>query len=996
MAEQIPKIYGDLIEETTKDIRPEDFESANVSENYARFDWLGRAADIESAIEGAKREAEFGDTPEEREKATLALPSLQTRKNDLDREYQKYMGGEIQRQEELQAEIMRDLAEGKYKATEGRSAMVGVSPGGVTFTDQEKTAENLKGMVGDLTGVPEDKIDVTSGIGAGLRGDLGVLPTDEDKAAHLERHTEGVLPTPMDGGTGFWVKEGDKLVLANEMGPSMGDVAQGAMAVSREGLPTLAALGAGIAAAPSVMGTTASAGAAYTTVAAGQDAAIRKAYGLDANILEAAGRRGKEALFMAPVDLLTMGGGKFFARRFSGKAMENAFAQQFTDSADLLRSHGIAADVPRSIKLGPGAWEAENLLARQKIGGGKLAGQRAKNLEPVNDLLSSFEKGAAPEFVPQRTLSNIRSEVERLSGEMAQKEGISKKALGDAVDARLVGSRQPIFSKGEVGNLFREAAGEAKAAEKKIHKAAFTGIYDDINRSGWSASNDDVIKMYKDAHRGHRGYGKSKSEAYYKELERLNKIKESNPGGRWMFEDVRNLGRDISKLGQAGPTPGGTNAETLGKLASEKFDDSLTKSLGPAARQRWGEVNEAYKTEMLKYNRGSLGGMLTERYGEGAMISENVVDSVTKFPSEADTFLAAIAQRAPDKLPDVTQKLKAAYLDRIGLTSRPGVNPKPAKYDPEMLNVLYGKGQGPIMAQRLDDLNKAMGVKGLNLRNLDPADVAKLEGALSRDEVSKVTRAIAEKAAYKSEQDSLLRNRVISKAMKQNWEDVDNGLLSSVSLDPNTPARDVKQLWNRMDAADKEIFRQDFASDLINSYRIGGEKQFRAPFHTMPNAEDFLKDIGRMPGAKPTQKGRELLAKMNTVLGPTKTKKLIATMDIIQANQLKGGSITKDELRTVIGMGGVSAYLTDSAYRVVHNNLMALAFSSPKLSPLVDLMARDVGAAQYEKALTEAVTGLMTTSRGMRALSQQMSRDPEFAKAMTEISAAIGKEKSEK
>ena len=199
-----------------------------------------------------------------------------------------------------------------------------------------------------------------------------------------------------------------------------------------------------------------------------------------------------------------------------------------------------------------------------------------------------------------------------------------------------------------------------------------------------------------------------------------------------------------------------------------------------------------------------------------------------------------------------------------------------------------------------------------------------------------------------------------------------------------------------MPKAEREIFEQDFMYELLNSYSSGGKTLSNAPYIQMPNAQKFLDDIGHAPGVNPTEAGRQLRTKMDLVLGKRKADKFIAAMDGIRANQIIEKPLEEGAVRGTFGAGGASIYLAQGLTSSARNRLLAAAFGDRKLEPFINVLARRTGPAQTEVAYRKMVARTLLSTRGLKSLAQQMSRDPEFAAEMVRLTRALSDSEEDK
>jgi len=990
MAEEIPKIYGDLIKEATQPIKSGEFVKAGIADPNT-YDWVGERDEIMAAIDGANAIYEQEQDPRKRESVLQDILSLETQANDLERQYTRWVGDQEEESQKSLQKGLEYISSGKYKEYQAYNAF-----GGGRTLDYKKTEANLRRGLSSAFGVPEENFITDTGLPAEIRGDLAVMPTDEDRAMYLNRMFPGqVVPIPQDGKTNFLIREGEYLRLVDEAGGSVGDIVSFGLGVAKEA-PALAVsiMTGGPAARSGKFVASSIAGSGGYGVTGGlQDAAVRKAYGLDARPGEIVARRGIEAGMMAGADLGFMGTAKFVARRLAGKKIENKLVQNLMESREILAKEGVKIDQTAGAKFGQAGLMAEETLARMK-GGGSIARRRNSNMEQLANLAEAWRGAADPERVAAKTLSNIKGEIEGLAGTISQKELSAKAVIKRRLESRLSDLQQQGFSKRKAGEQLRDWIAAAEEAEIQIQNKNFGGFNQALNESGYAVPYDQAINMIRSTYQGRPGFKAVPKKEFHSIVGEIERLKKADPNGALSFDAMQNLRRKLSNVG--GDLPGSSPEKTLAKLAAEDLDSKLTMTLSPERRTEWASINESYRNDRLQFERGSIGRILKEQFGAEAMVPENIVGTLTKYPSVADDVLKAIERTTPDQLPQFRETLKSSYLDSIGLTQRSGIDPSKVKpYDQDMLSILYGDAKGAHMAKKLDTLYDTLGAQKVKLNKITPDELQKLEKALSRDEVAQVTREIAEAQKLRNDEELLLNNSVIAKAKQGNWADVNNGALASAAIAPSTRASEVSVLVNRMKKAspdELDAFSQDFVVELLNNYTAGGMAMNRAPFIQMPNASRFLEDIGRLPGTQPTQSGRELLRKMDGVMGQRQSRKFVAFMEQVHANQTNPNPITKDEIRTVLGFGGVSAYLAEGISGWGRNQLMGVAFGSKTLEPFIDVMVRDVGSRQAEEALTKMVTGIYMSDRGRRALAQGMSRDPEFAARMAEMTEAMARD----
>lgn len=1017
MAEPIPDEYAQLIRRGTADVRGvgEEMPLTEAQIQYRTspelVDWEGSRDQILGAMSGANAAYEAAKSEEEKQSILMDQAMLRTMANDLEREYNRYQYSLTEEAEKEREKSFEAISSGAYKEyVDAPAPTMLVAPGatpipGQKFLNLPETKANFKEELSGAIGVHPDDIEVDTGLPKDLRLELGILPTDEDRAVRLQDiyGKDNVIPLPQDGKTNFLINRVGKLQLVNNLGGDAGDLLEAYGKGVTEVIPAVAGLGGFLLSGGGILGGPAATAGAYGTTATGQDVLIRKMLGLDARPGEAAVRRGIETGIMVPIDMATMGGGKFLSRRFFGEQVGNRMVDQLNKSMDILAKEGVKLDATPGVKLGPSALEAESILAG-KYPSSKLALRRQASMEQLSNLVESWQKAGDPARVSENTLSRVRAEQSRLAGEISSKSGIPKDIVEKNLQKRLAQSQQVAYSKTELGKKIRSVIELAEEAEKGITEKNYRGFYDMMDKRGVGLTPNEAINMVRSTFQGQRGFRGSVDKApFYKIIDDIEEARDKELVGLLSFEELNNIRKRISKIGTG--DPGATVQEALANKAARNFDKKLLGIVDKDLRPEWSRVNQAYTDDMLEFERGSLGRILKERYGGEVMTPDRVAAQLLNSPTDAKVAIEAAGRTPsggtmPDRAAEMRSLLKQAYIEKLGLTKAPGVNPpKSVKYDLEMLQVIYGDKGAKVMAKKYDALNDAFAAQKVKLDDIDPQGLAILEKALSKDDVTKVTRAIAEKAKLEQEQKLFVNKAIMKEALESRFETVNNGALASAAISPNTKARDLAKLVGpagKMPKAEREIFEQDFMYELLNSYYSGGKTLSNAPYIQMPNAQKFLDDIGHAPGVNPTEAGRQLRTKMDLVLGKRKADKFIAAMDGIRANQIIEKPLGEGAVRATAGLGNVSIYLAQGLTGSARNRLLAAAFGDRKLEPFINVLARRTGPAQTEVAYRKMISRTLLSTRGLKSLAQQMSRDPEFAAEMVRLTRALSDSEEDK
>jgi len=990
-----------------------------------QIDFKQQAERLSTAILGASAALDVAETNEERDQLTNDLVLLAQAKNDLEKKFKQQKQKEEKELGKSQEEAKGRLARGEY-VEKTVTPMPSMPTSFAAMyqpprVDKEKTRENLIQETSNALGVPPEQIDVDSGLSFKERFSLAALPTDADRAEFISGKYKEVVPLVIDGKSEVFVRKGDKLVKANEIEDTWGDVVAFGATAATEALPTAAAIGGGILGYPTIVGSAALSTGGYAAVAGVQDMAIRKLFGLDAQPVEVLTRQGTNAAITLPIDMVTAGTSKFLARRM-GRPVANEISNSLTNAQNVLSRAGVNVQVPSGAKFGEAAVEAQKVLA-QMYPGSKNAARLNKNMEQLGNMVEAWNRGGNPERVSQAGIDRMRGQYNALVNEVAGKDERAKRILSKHFEQQLERLQIPEFPKKPTGELLSKLLRESEEAQIEINKKNYRGFYDSMDQMGVNVSFKDakrqIVSLLLDAKR--TGFKTVDDSGIYSVIgridqQRANSVKArklrkqiqqgkvrltpkvrdelnnlSASGNFFTFQDIASLKQQLAEAVPEGGAAGkGNTAKNLASQISEGFNkyvDDLADNNGML--DEWQRVNASHAQDRLLYERSSPGAILKQVLGDEKLSPSQIVDTAIADPRNTEDVLRAVSlakdPQGNSLEPVVREQLQQAYLSQIGLTSRAGVSPNTINYNSEMVEVLWGGNAGKNMIQKMDQLNKSFQAQKLNLDNLSSDDIAMLSGALGQDQTRKAISAIAQKKVAEQEAKRLADDKIFGLALKKRWDKLTNGELASSAISPNISSGSVSKVFNSMPLEERKAFTGDFMYEVLASYSGTGMPMVKAPFIRMPDAKKFLTDTGQIAGQASTQEGRELLKKMKTVLGPEETNRFISAQKMIAASQAAPERINKGEIRTVIGVSGVSAYVAEGLGSFFHNRIMAAAFASNTARPFLDILARDAGSAATEKAYARMLTTLMTTRSGMNALTEQMGNDPAFAEAVSKM-----------
>jgi hypothetical protein len=999
------------------------------------IDFQKQAKDISDAINGASSALESATDESQRKEFLDDLVMLNQAKTTLEK---AYLDSNLNEQNQLKLskeESAKQLSEGSYVSkTELRPTPVNPT----SFADfaqtprinREQTRSNLIENASKVFGVDPQNIDVDSGLSGKERFALSALPTDQDRITFLASKYPDIQPVVIDGKNELFVKKGEKLVKVDEFGNSLADAASLISTAAKEVLPTVAAIGGAIAGAPSILGAAALSTGGYAATSGLQDMAIRKAMGIDAQPLEVLGRQGLTAAISFPIDIATAGTAKFLSRRM-GRPITNELNRTLLSAEQEFAKSGYDIKVPVGAKFGESALEAQRTLA-QMYPNSKNAARLNKNMEQLAFMTQAWKEAGNPEQVSQIGIARLRQQQSSLIDEIAGKDERAKRILTEHFDRRLQQMQVPAFEKEPVGNTLSQFLKEAEQTEIKINEKNYRGFYDEMDKKGVSVSFDEAKRkisslLYAAKEQGFKTVDdkgiysligridtQKQNSALAKELK--NKLQSgeikltpeiqdqldrfSTAGDAFTFEDISSLRQQLAEAVPEGGAAGkGDPAKNLASKISRDFGeyvDQLAEKNGMT--DEWSRVNASHVQDRLLYERSSPGAILKQSLGDARFTPSQIVDNAISDPRNARDVLRAVSLKVDangnSAEPAIRDQLQQAYFSQIGLTSKAGISPTSINYNPEMVTALWGDVKGAGMVKKLDELNKTFQVQKLNLDNLTKEDVSMLSSALGDTETRKVISTIAQKKALEKQSAKLADDKIIGLALENKWDKLVNGELASSAISSGVSSGSVSKVWYSMPIEERKAFSKDFMYELLGSYSATGKPLAKAPYITMPDADRFLKDVGQVAGQASTQEGRELLKKMKLVLGENTTNKFISAQKMIQASQVSGQRMGKDEVRAVVGAGGVSAYVAQGLGSFVNNRLMSAAYGIGALEPFLDILARDVGSAATEKAYSSMISKMLTTKAGVSAITDGMGNDPAFAGAMTKMISEIKQSES--
>lgn len=1030
MAQEYSQQVGDYLDYVAQQTySPTDIINQSTSSDdasvYLQQPFDEKSSQISQAIRGAEAILEQTDDPAQKEAILQDLVLMSTAANEYKRDWQQQQDVAIEQERQAQAKALEGLASGSYVETYQPpvAPMPFGPPGGLPpITDIAKTRQNFQEQAAKGFGLDPEDIDPASGVTALDRFAMAATPTDVESQLLMTQSYGPVLPYIDQGKRDYLVRSGDKWVKADEIGISAGDITAAVTSGAKEILPTYGSVRSSLASGFGLIRTPLMSATGYSGIHSIQDALTRKAFGLKIKPTEIAARRLPEFATVAFMDAALLGSSKFLSSRLFGRPKGSELAKQLQDSLSRLEKEtGMKLSVPQGAKLGgEEGMRAQQVLA-QMYPGAPVGRSLDKNIEQIQELITAMRGAGDPLRVSEKTVRAIKDDIDSLAALANQMEEKAGNAIRHNFSRRLADVQTSRQSWDKLGKSVSEVLEQAKATEKQIVDAAYQAPISRADEIGYSATHDEVLKMLASAKKqanisrtsvddpiatiagtisemksARREATRIRNKIARGQLRETQAIRDQlgelyAKGANLSFRDLINIKKDIEKGFSQTPSVGkSSDKQAVDRIAAE-FDILLSqkaKQLGIG--DMMDAANAEYKQNLLAFQRSSPGYAMRERFGDIVPTNTNIITRALRDPKDARDLVRAMDMAQDANGQPIGQQfrgsLQDAYLEKLGLGHRVGVTRRSyVDYSRDMLDALYGDKAGAQMAKKLDDLNTAFSAKSIDITRLGKDDIQLLRQALGDKQTKTVIKNLETKAIAERELERRSNSTIIQLAQKENWE-VNNGQLSAAILSVDASPRAVQRIWQKMPQGERDTLAQDFAAEILNAYTQRGGVQTRtAPFLRMPNAEEFLRDIGDLPGAKPTSEGSKMLQKMNTILGERQKRTLIDLMRAIRASQVPAQKLGAEEVRATAGMAGMSIYLASGLGSFAHNRLMAAALGRGSLSPFVDVLARDTGIAATERAYKKMVATTLSTRSGIMNISQQMSRDPHFAEAMTQL-----------
>lgn len=830
-------------------------------------------------------------------------------------------------------------------------------------------------------GISPDDVDIDSGMGMWDRTKLNFQPTDADKMKQLEDTYGKENVSMLDvGGTGkmfFKDPKSGKMTMVDEQGASLADFTAdlagfapevaGAVAGGIKGAAIGTAAGGPVG---TVVGGVLGAAAGGFGAGAAQDVAVRAGSGEDIQLGEIAGRRGKEALLGAGIDVATLGTGRVASKFLRRAGLREAAGDAFADSVEAVRAAGGEVAETTGLKSGGKLAQKEMEIAAARPSS-KVAKINERNRQSLINLADEMSGVSTPVEAAERIATQAKNAKLDIEDFIRESDTRAGKVISDAK----LGSVERFSTLSDDMDRF---GGDYKDLLTKLGQGADQTVAEKYGLRDQLASELDVgttkKKLLSAIDRGIAKEPKFQNAAMKAARQRVADGEDFIP-----FSDID---AEVALLRDA--IPDGAATKSTGQRLASLVAEQVGELRDTTARQAGSDFNRAFldakrfvKDEALGFRRGAVGRALKEQVGDNVATNQDVARAVFKdaetvrevlqTSSNADAFLRSGAGQGQAPLRTASQMekdMRRQFLSQLGF-DKGTTSAAAAKLNKNQKEVLAQLWSGPNATgitnkgrrkvAEYEQLMRKVQQSGVKIPQLGVDEIDEYLSAFSTKQRNAVRDELVKSAKKREELRVFEENILIKRALKGEAGDHLRSKKFGDAIVNQASEGQAKQFMSEIvPAEDVPFIRQNVIESLIA--RSGGESGAGWDSKTM------RKLLNRQKGT------------LQEVLG--EDYKLIHSInDVMERVQVpfqatKGGEVRP---RAIISGGGISGYLSGDIMKNLGNRFYGWAYGTGVLKDLFTQGSKDVS----QKAWNDSITKMIGTSRGLQALDSATSEDPD-------------------
>lgn len=874
--------------------------------------------------------------------------------------------------------------------------------------------KKLAQEISRFTGKDPEKIDVTNGLGVGATINLEGLGDQKAQFEALNKKFGGrVVPLTVAGKNNFLVTDEDDVTrLVFPTGIQGADVA--ATAATEVG-PLAAGIGAALGLASTGIGAGGSIpafNAAYAATKGAQTAGFRAANESDIRPGQIAGQAGIDFALGSTIDYATLGTGKFVKNRFLTEGVENLVEADLKAAQSTLRRSGFEVDVPFTAKSGQRGLDFYNKMAARFPDSsiGKSVEATAQTLSKVRDKFVNGTKGNVAQQVVQKLDDDIKLLERTAKSSDIRVQNSVKNSAQRAFNDIAVTPVDQIKS----GETFSDILTRGLETTRNAKNDAFDNFANEVDSAGILQTPEELAALLRPIVQNSRGGVNPVVNDVYTRLANAprdsqeaavlrNKINQIDMAGQIPDpEDVTRLAyldeysqpfdartsRDLIRKLQAQLPQSSVGADASDKIARDATqavrDNFEKKIVNTPLYDKWGEFKEAY-TDFLSYEKGPIGKMLTDNFGELQIAPEKIIKSaLTDSKSINDVLNAAKAAGDVQGEAFMRDTLQRTYLEELGIANNRSVSGVIKDPDPAKMQSLWGL-RAKYVTQNIEDLKK---LKGVDVSKISKDDAMELTKLMPDIEKRKLLKNIVVRDQAIKEEEKTARNFFIKELKKGNVDLLDSqAVLKSLA---GARTSDVLDVFGKLPPKIRKDAGADMMALLFADYADTSMKTRLG--QPLWNADKFNKTIGDWKRGQPN--APDIVSKLDAISGSSELADLFISASKTLGSVTPEGKPLYQSVRAMASPNperglAMKLYLT---LDYLPQRLIAGAYGNDVLKPFLRSLSKNISEETYNRNANMMIKATLGTSAGIKASAQIARNDPEFAEQLPEIMRLVKEE----
>jgi hypothetical protein len=401
----------------------------------------------------------------------------------------------------------------------------------------------------------------------------------------------------------------------------------------------------------------------------------------------------------------------------------------------------------------------------------------------------------------------------------------------------------------------------------------------------------------------------------------------------------------------------------------------------------WEKTRQTFLDAKVQLQKSSPGFAVEKVAGRYKNAPSNVVAKVLENEKTLEDALVALQNTGkPELAAELVPQLQSEYIKQMGVN--PG-NPRAQnilKYDESIVDSLFGRNAdgtpNGFKANRIkaafEDINKVVGLKKIDLRNVAAEDMDSVLSALSSDERKEAIQILADRATAQGELENMTQNKLFAQVAKGNWELVDTDEFAKNAL--IAPSREFSDLFGKMPVRAQEGLKQDMVAQLFQKFASKQGAREAPNGVQLWDAPAVMEVVGNWTRGGKTP-APTLIKNLDTALGQDFTDAFVGaskTQALMPFKELAQDATFRS------GIGGNGFWGSISLPIDATWNYVLAASYNKGLEPLLRGMARNLPQQELDKLAQRASNSAWKTTLGMKSLYQVSRNNPDASASLQE------------